>query len=130
MWNAALVMPSARTRPKAQMTFCALPTNTCRANAPDWQSSWSKLCAMPLSTRDAYRRIHSSGSDLESLFEAAGALRDEYKGRTVTYSRKIFLPITNLCHPRYISYTSTKDPVNPASSTTPPADIPHLTRLV
>src|SRR5260370_32192843 len=123
MWNAALVMPSARTRPKAQMTFCALPTNTCRANAPDWQSSWSKLCAMPLSTRDAYRLIHSSGSDLESLFEAAGALRDEYKGRTVTYSRKIFLPITNLCRDRCSYCTFRKDPGDPDAWTMSPAEI-------
>src|SRR5437879_228247 len=55
---------------------------------------------MSLSARDAYQAIRSSGSELESLLEAAANLRDQFKGRTVTYSRKIFLPITNLCRDR------------------------------
>jgi 7,8-didemethyl-8-hydroxy-5-deazariboflavin synthase CofG subunit len=81
---------------------------------------------MSLSARDAYRLIYSSGSELESLFDAAGALRDEYKGRTVTYSRKIFLPITNLCRDRCSYCTFRKDPGDPEAWTMSPGEIDNV----
>src|SRR5437879_11226408 len=81
---------------------------------------------MSLSVRDAYRLIHSSGRDVESLFDAAGALRDRFKGRTVTYSRKIFLPITNLCRDRCSYCTFRKDPSDPDAWTMSPAEIDHV----
>ena len=34
---------------------------------------------------------------LEPLLAAAADVRDRYKGRTVTYSRKVFIPLTHLC---------------------------------
>jgi FO synthase len=34
---------------------------------------------------------------LDALLCAAFSLRQQFKGRTVTYSRKVFLPLTNLC---------------------------------
>ena len=34
---------------------------------------------------------------LEPLLAAAAAVRDRFKGRTVTYSRKVFIPLTHLC---------------------------------
>jgi FO synthase len=37
------------------------------------------------------------GGDQAALFLAARRLRDEGKGRIVTYSRKVFLPVTTLC---------------------------------
>jgi 7,8-didemethyl-8-hydroxy-5-deazariboflavin synthase CofG subunit len=76
-----------------------------------------------LSNREAYQLIHSTGSDLNSLFQAAGALRDESKGRTVTYSRKIFLPVTNLCRDRCSYCTFRKDPTDPDAWTMSPAEI-------
>jgi len=35
--------------------------------------------------------------DLESLLETAAALRDRGHGNVVTYSRKVFIPLTHLC---------------------------------
>ena len=32
-----------------------------------------------------------------SLFQAAAAVRDRRKGRTVSYSKKVFIPLTHLC---------------------------------
>ena len=78
---------------------------------------------MSLSVRDAYHAIHSTGPELESLIEAAGTLRDRFKGRTVTYSRKIFLPITNLCRDRCSYCTFRKDPTDPDAWTMSPAEI-------
>lgn len=78
---------------------------------------------MSLSVREAYRLIYSTGSELQSLFEEAGAMRDQFKGRTVTYSRKIFLPITNLCRDRCNYCTFRKDPNDPDAWTMSPEEI-------
>lgn len=45
-----------------------------------------------------------------ALFEHASALRDEGKGRTVTYSRKVFIPLTTLCVDRCSYCTFAKPP--------------------
>jgi FO synthase len=46
----------------------------------------------------------------ELLFEHASSLRDEGKGRTVTYSRKVFIPLTTLCVDRCTYCTFAKPP--------------------
>src|SRR5215472_13943399 len=38
-----------------------------------------------------------AAADLNSLFRAAASIRDRSKGRTVSYSRKVFIPLTHLC---------------------------------
>jgi 7,8-didemethyl-8-hydroxy-5-deazariboflavin synthase CofG subunit len=55
--------------------------------------------------------------ELSALLAAAGALRDRHKGRVVTYSRKVFLPITNLCRDRCSYCTFRKDPDDPGAWT-------------
>jgi FO synthase len=50
---------------------------------------------------------------LEPLLAAAGALRDRGKGKLVTYSRKVFLPLTNLCRDRCGYCTFRRDPGDP-----------------
>lgn len=49
--------------------------------------------------------LHARGDDLQELMSAAAAVRDEHlrvAGRSgiVTYSRKVFVPLTNLCRDR------------------------------
>src|SRR3989442_1182450 len=66
-----------------------------------------------LSLADAYALIRCSADDLPTLLAVAGSLRDRAKGRTVTYSRKVFLPITNLCRDRCAYCTFRKDPDDP-----------------
>jgi FO synthase len=54
----------------------------------------------PLADEEA-RRIADAGDALDgALFPAARALRDRAFGRVVTYSPKVFLPLTNLCRNR------------------------------
>src|SRR6476660_8437619 len=72
---------------------------------------------------EAYRLINSTGAELDGLLDAASALRDRFKGRIVTYSRKIFLPITNLCRDRCGYCTFRKDPDDPDAWTMSPAEI-------
>ena len=45
----------------------------------------------------AYELSGAQGSQLVELMLAASRLRDRYKGRLVTYSRKVFIPLTRLC---------------------------------
>lgn len=58
-----------------------------------------------------------------ALFAAAGALRDRHWGRTLTYSPKVFLPITNLCRDRCTYCTFRKDPDDPDAWTMRPDEI-------
>jgi 7,8-didemethyl-8-hydroxy-5-deazariboflavin synthase CofG subunit len=46
---------------------------------------------------EAMRLAAARGDELAALMQAAAKLRDRYKGKTVTFSPKIFIPLTNLC---------------------------------
>ena len=46
---------------------------------------------------DAVRLLSYSGTSARALWALAGTLRDQGKGRIVSYSRKVFIPLTNLC---------------------------------
>ncbi|MCS6925573.1 MAG: 7,8-didemethyl-8-hydroxy-5-deazariboflavin synthase CofG [Candidatus Binatia bacterium] len=81
------------------------------------------LADVSLSAADGYELAACSAEDLPALLAAAGALRDRYKGRTVTYSRKVFLPVTNLCRDRCSYCTFRKDPRDPAAWTMTPEEI-------
>lgn len=59
----------------------------------------------------------------EALIAEAGALRDRGWGRTVTYSRKVFLPVTNLCRDRCTYCTFRKDPGDPGAWTMQPDEL-------
>jgi FO synthase len=46
---------------------------------------------------EAMRLAAARGDELAALLEAAAALRDRHKGKTITFSPKVFIPLTNLC---------------------------------
>jgi FO synthase len=54
----------------------------------------------PLSDEAALGLAEVSASELPALLEAARAVRDRAWGKRVTFSPKVFLPITNLCKNR------------------------------
>ncbi len=81
------------------------------------------LAGERLQASEAQALIESSGEELSLVMEAAGALRDRAKGRRVTYSRKLFLPITNLCRDRCTYCTFRKDPHDPGAWTMAPEEI-------
>ena len=76
-----------------------------------------------LSEADALALIECPEPDLGDLLDAAGELRDRGRGRDVTYSRKVFLPVTNLCRDRCTYCTFRKDPGDPGAWTMTPAEI-------
>lgn len=75
------------------------------------------------SLADAYALMRCRDDDLPVLLDAAGGLRDRHKGRHVTYSRKVFLPITNVCRDRCSYCTFRKDPGEPGAWTMRRAEI-------
>jgi 7,8-didemethyl-8-hydroxy-5-deazariboflavin synthase CofG subunit len=76
-----------------------------------------------LSTEEGYQLIRVADEEIPTLLTAASKLRDQHKGRTVTYSRKVFLPITNLCRDRCSYCTFRKDPRDPDAWTMSPEDL-------
>jgi FO synthase len=54
----------------------------------------------PLDDASALALADASGAELEGLLERAAAVRDAVWGRTLSFSPKVFLPLTNLCRNR------------------------------
>ena len=64
----------------------------------------------------------------EALLEAAAARRDRAWGRTVTFSPKVFLPVTNLCRDRCTYCTFRKDPGDPDAWTMQASEVAAWSR--
>jgi 7,8-didemethyl-8-hydroxy-5-deazariboflavin synthase CofG subunit len=63
------------------------------------------------------------GDELDSLMSAAAQLRNRFKGTCVTYSKKVFIPLTNLCRD-YCGYcTFRKDPGQSGARTMNPDEV-------
>jgi len=82
------------------------------------QASWC-----PLDRDAAIRALGATGDRLAELRQAARELCDAGKGRTVTYSRKAFFPITNLCRDRCAYCTFRRDPGEDGAWTMRPAEV-------
>jgi 7,8-didemethyl-8-hydroxy-5-deazariboflavin synthase CofG subunit len=80
-------------------------------------------------SRDAaIRLIGCSDDDLASLLAAARAAKERFKPRVITYSRKVFLPLTNLCRD-YCGYcTFRRDPGEPGAHTMTPDEVLSVAR--
>ena len=70
-----------------------------------------------LTREDGYALIAAPSDDVPLLFEAARALADAGHGRRVTFSAKVFVPLTTLCRD-YCGYcTFRRDPGEPGART-------------
>ncbi len=75
-------------------------------------------------TRDeAYALIHADGGALEELFDAAAEVRRQRTGRIITYSRKVFIPLTNLCRDVCAYCTFVRTPGDPRAHTMTPEEV-------
>jgi len=99
-----------------------------RAHTPTRDILDRALAHDPLSEDDAVALIECSDRELDDLMGAAADLRDRGKGRQVTYSRKVFLPVTNLCRDRCTYCTFRKDPGDPGAWTMRPEEIAAWSR--
>jgi FO synthase len=72
--------------------------------------------------------IGCSDHDLPALLSAARAARDKFKPCAITYSRKVFLPLTNLCRD-YCGYcTFRRDPGQHGAHTMTPEEVLTIAR--
>jgi FO synthase len=69
-----------------------------------------------LSVTEAEALLGARGDALERLLAVARQIRDAGVGRTVSYSRKVFIPLTRLCRDRcgYCTFATTPDKVHAA----------------
>jgi FO synthase len=68
-----------------------------------------------LSGDEALALAHTSPQDLRGLCRAASILRDRGKGRVVTFSPKVFIPLTRLCRD-FCGYCTFRQSPNEAAS--------------
>lgn len=71
---------------------------------------------------------HLQGSDfgerpLRQLMEQACEVRDAYWGQTITYSRKVFVPLTNMCRDTCGYCTFVKHPLSPEANILKPEEV-------
>ena len=81
------------------------------------------LCGRPIDFEQACHLISLPSESLPVLLAVAGHVRTLRKGRVVTYSPKVFLPITNLCLDRCDYCTFRKDPGSPDAWTMLPEEV-------
>jgi 7,8-didemethyl-8-hydroxy-5-deazariboflavin synthase CofG subunit len=79
-------------------------------------------------TRDEAVALLADPACGDALLAVAGARRDAHWGPVVTYSPKVFLPVTNLCRDRCTYCTFRKDPDDPEAWTMTPADVETWSR--
>ena len=84
--------------------------------------------ALPISRERAYELIGCSEAELPALLAAAVEAKRYFKGDTVTYSRKVFIPLTNLCRD-YCGYCIfRRDPGQPGAHTMTAGEVLEVAR--
>jgi 7,8-didemethyl-8-hydroxy-5-deazariboflavin synthase CofG subunit len=83
---------------------------------------------MPLSRDGACQLIRCDEPDLPALLSAAMQARQRFKPGVITYSGKVFIPLTNLCRD-YCGYcTFRRDPGQPGAHTMTPDQVLEVAR--
>lgn len=101
------------------------------ASFPDAQIAAAELDdagTKPISREAACRLLRAGDDLLPSLLPAAQLARARFKPGIITYSRKVFLPLTNLCRD-YCGYcTFRRDPGEPGAHTMTPDEVMEVVR--
>ncbi len=91
-------------------------------------SELQNASAQPISRDTACRLLHADDDSLPVLLQAAQSARVRFKPGIITYSRKVFLPLTNLCRD-YCGYcTFRRDPSQPGAHTMSPDEVMEVVR--
>src|ERR1051325_1551617 len=100
---------------------------------PARKESWTSYLAevregLAVSRANAISLIGCSEDLLPDLLATATHLKEQFKPHVVSYSRKVFLPLTNLCRD-YCGYCIfRRDPGQPGAHTMTPAEGPAVVR--
>ena len=84
--------------------------------------------SLPLSSHDAVRLLGVEDAFLPILLAAARRVRSKFHSPVITYSRKVFIPLTNLCRD-YCGYcTFRRDPGHVGAHTMAPEEVMDVVR--
>jgi len=81
-----------------------------------------------LTESEALALAEVEGVELEALLARAASLRDAAHGRIVTYSRKVFIPLTTYCRDDCGYCTFKRDPGQPGAGYLTPAQVLDIAR--
>ena len=102
----------------------AVPSDELAARAADLADAGTE----PISREAACRLLRANDEELPSLLAAAQRARAKFKPGVITYSRKVFLPLTNLCRD-YCGYcTFRRDPADVGAHTMTPDEVMEVVR--
>lgn len=76
-----------------------------------------------ISAPEAKLLVEARGAEHPAIWAAAAAMRDQGKPPIVTYSRKVFIPLTNLCRDICSYCTFAKNEDDPAAHTMSPDEV-------
>ncbi|MGA1999632.1 MAG: 7,8-didemethyl-8-hydroxy-5-deazariboflavin synthase CofG [Terriglobales bacterium] len=112
------------TGDRRQATRLKIPVGTARLS-----SYLDEVRAgLPVTPSRALRLIQCTDRDLPELLATAIRLREQFKPGVITYSRKVFLPLTNLCRD-YCGYCIfRRDPGQPGAHTMTPDEVLRVAR--
>jgi len=86
------------------------------------------LNSAPLSREQAICLIRATDDELPALLSAALEVKERFKPELITYSRKVFIPLTNLCRD-YCGYCIfRRDPGEPGAHTMTPDEVLEVAR--
>jgi FO synthase len=110
------------------VTLTAIKTVAPEKRAPS-SSILAELHSGATITREtALQMIRCSDGDLPALLAAARAAKERFKPGVITYSRKVFIPLTNLCRD-YCGYCIfRRDPGEPGAHTMTPEEVLSIAR--
>ncbi len=110
-------------------SLAPMPTLPCPVVSFDWIWPFSRIApGVPISREAALQLIRCPDDDLPELLAAARAAKERFKPGVITYSRKVFLPLTNLCRD-YCGYcTFRRDPGDPGAHTMTPDEVLAVVR--
>jgi FO synthase len=102
--------------------------NSSSATAESAVAALENAGAGPISREAACLLLRADDADMPTLLSAAQAVRAKFKAPVITYSRKVFLPLTNLCRD-YCGYcTFRRDPGEAGAHTMTPDEVMEVVR--
>jgi 7,8-didemethyl-8-hydroxy-5-deazariboflavin synthase CofG subunit len=97
--------------------------------SPDLGSLWRELAdGLPLQRELAVRLLRCTEDEFPRLLAASRAQKERFRPGVITYSRKVFLPLTNLCRDRCGYCTFRRDPSQAGAHTMTPSEIMQVAK--
>ncbi len=81
------------------------------------------------SKEEAYALIKAESKDLQVMMRVASTIRNREKGLRISYSKKVFIPLTNMCRNRCGYCGFRKDPKDPDAKIMLPHEVLKLAKL-